>query len=53
MFLDFTMAYIRKTGFPSPIVFEESDGLDLVVPSSSFSVDDVRAHVGSNRKVHA
>ncbi|VVC30979.1 Hypothetical protein CINCED_3A022197 [Cinara cedri] len=46
---DFTIAYVQNHGFTSPILFENTDGLGLCVPSEEFSVNDVCLHVGPNR----
>ncbi|XKL65132.1 hypothetical protein PGB90_005218 [Kerria lacca] len=46
---DFNLAYLQRHGFNTPILFKEKVGLGLQVPSSSFTVNDVRTCVGSRR----
>ncbi|KZS21040.1 JmjC domain-containing Histone demethylation protein 1 [Daphnia magna] len=48
---DFTIAYIQKNGFSTPLLFKDKYGLDIKVPKSDFSVGDVRQCVGSRRMV--
>jgi F-box/leucine-rich repeat protein 10/11 len=43
------MDYFKKYGFKTPLVCKEQKGLGLRVPSESFSVDDVKRCVGSQR----
>ncbi len=44
---DFTMGYIQKNGFSTPLLFRDKSGLDMKVPKSDFSVGDVRQCVGN------
>nr|CAD7399449.1 unnamed protein product [Timema cristinae] len=39
---DFNLAYLQKHGFNMPLLFRDKAGLGLRVPSSNFSVNDVR-----------
>lgn len=48
---DFTLAYLQRHGFNTPLVFKEKSGLGLVVPSTNFSINDVRMCVGSRRQL--
>jgi hypothetical protein len=45
----FTLEYLLRTGFRTPLLFEERRHLGLVVPDPSFSVSDVERLVGSGR----
>nr|CAD7597925.1 unnamed protein product [Timema genevievae] len=47
--IDFNLAYLQKHGFNMPLLFRDKAGLGLRVPSSNFSVNDVRMCVGSRR----
>lgn len=47
VFPDFTIAYIQKNGFSTPLLFKDKYGLDIKVPKSDFSVGDVRQCVGN------
>lgn len=44
---DFTVAYIQKNGFSTPLYFKDKTGLDLKIPKSDFTVGDVRQCVGN------
>lgn len=44
--LDFTLSYLQKYGFITPLLFKDKTGLGLHVPSQNFSVNDVRTCVG-------
>ncbi|CAG2055346.1 unnamed protein product, partial [Timema podura] len=44
--IDFNLAYLQKHGFNMPLLFRDKAGLGLRVPSSNFSVNDVRMCVG-------
>nr|XP_018914262.1 PREDICTED: jmjC domain-containing histone demethylation protein 1 isoform X1 [Bemisia tabaci] len=46
---DFNLAYLQRHGFNTPLLFKEKAGLHLQVPSSTFTVKDVRTCVGSRR----
>ncbi|XP_052738822.1 jmjC domain-containing histone demethylation protein 1 isoform X2 [Bicyclus anynana] len=46
---DLTIAYLQKNGFTTPLLFKEKTGLGLRVPTSNFTVNDVRMCVGSRR----
>ncbi|XP_052126433.1 jmjC domain-containing histone demethylation protein 1 [Frankliniella occidentalis] len=46
---DFTVQYIQRHGFSTPVLFKEKSGLGMVVPSKNFSINDVRTCVGSKR----
>jgi len=49
---DVTLEYVQKNGFVHPILIKSKEGLGMVVPdSSTFTVSDVRACVGSRRIV--
>nr|CAD7576575.1 unnamed protein product [Timema californicum] len=43
---NFNLAYLQKHGFNMPLLFRDKAGLGLRVPSSNFSVNDVRMCVG-------
>lgn len=49
MNLELNLSYIQRTGFPNPIVVKEKRGLGLQVPTSKFTIQEVRACVGSQR----
>ncbi|XP_065831696.1 lysine-specific demethylase 2A-like [Oscarella lobularis] len=46
---DFTLDYVRRNGFFSPLVFRNKEGLDMRMPNEQFSVDDVKCYVGNRR----
>ncbi|XP_053617138.1 jmjC domain-containing histone demethylation protein 1 isoform X2 [Plodia interpunctella] len=46
---EITVAYLQKNGFTTPLLFKEKTGLGLRVPTSNFTVNDVRMCVGSRR----
>ncbi|XP_050677373.1 jmjC domain-containing histone demethylation protein 1 [Leptidea sinapis] len=46
---DLTISYLQKNGFTTPILFKDKAGLGLRVPTSNFTVNDVRMCVGSRR----
>ncbi|XP_032669719.1 jmjC domain-containing histone demethylation protein 1-like [Odontomachus brunneus] len=46
---DLNLAYLQKHGLQIPLLFKEMSGLGLRVPSTNFSVNDVRTCVGSKR----
>ncbi|XP_024084550.1 jmjC domain-containing histone demethylation protein 1 [Cimex lectularius] len=46
---DFSVTYLQRHGFNTPLLFKEKIGLGLHVPSQSFTVNDVRTCVGSRR----
>lgn len=46
---ELTVAYFQRHGFNTPLLFREKAGLGLRVPTSNFTVDDVRMCVGSRR----
>ena len=49
--LEFNLSYVQHTGFPNPIVVKQHRGLGMRVPTSKFSVHDVRICVGSQRLI--
>ncbi|XP_013144915.1 PREDICTED: jmjC domain-containing histone demethylation protein 1 isoform X2 [Papilio polytes] len=46
---ELTISYLQKNGFTTPLLFKEKNGLGLRVPTSNFTVNDVRMCVGSRR----
>ncbi|CAF4259247.1 unnamed protein product, partial [Adineta steineri] len=46
---EFNLSYIQRTGFPNPVVIKQHRGLGLRVPTSRFTVHDVRLCIGSKR----
>ncbi|CAF1227733.1 unnamed protein product [Rotaria sp. Silwood1] len=46
---EFNLSYIQRTGFPNPIIIKQHRGLGLRVPTSNFTIHDVRACIGSQR----
>ncbi|XP_014300265.1 jmjC domain-containing histone demethylation protein 1 isoform X1 [Microplitis demolitor] len=46
---ELNLAYVQKNGLNIPLLFRDSSGLGLRVPSSNFSINDVRTCVGSKR----
>lgn len=46
---DISVSYLQKNGFTTPLLFKEKLGLGLRVPTSNFTVNDVRMCVGSRR----
>ncbi|XP_026314216.1 jmjC domain-containing histone demethylation protein 1 [Hyposmocoma kahamanoa] len=46
---DLTVSYLQKNGFTTPLLFKDKIGLGLRVPTSNFTVNDVRMCVGSRR----
>ncbi|XP_042203962.1 lysine-specific demethylase 7B-like isoform X2 [Homarus americanus] len=46
-----TLPYIVANGFTKPILVEDRNGLDLIVPHDSFNVLDVENYVGSEHEV--
>ncbi|XP_071960096.1 histone lysine demethylase PHF8-like isoform X2 [Antedon mediterranea] len=45
---ELSLEYFSENGFDTPILIEEKDGLDLLVPPPSFTVHDVESLVGSS-----
>lgn len=43
---ELNLAYVQKNGLNIPLLFRDSSGLGLRVPSSNFSINDVRTCVG-------
>lgn len=46
---ELTVAYLQRHGFNTPLLFKEKTGLGLRVPTTNFTVNDVRMCVGSRR----
>ncbi|KAK9305490.1 hypothetical protein QLX08_003504 [Tetragonisca angustula] len=46
---ELNLAYLQKHGLSIPLLFRDKSGLGLRVPSSNFTVNDVRTCVGSKR----
>nr|XP_023016137.1 jmjC domain-containing histone demethylation protein 1-like [Leptinotarsa decemlineata] len=46
---ELNVAYFQRHGFSTPLLFKEKTGLGLRVPTSNFSINDVRMCVGSRR----
>ncbi|XP_012276970.1 jmjC domain-containing histone demethylation protein 1 [Orussus abietinus] len=46
---ELTLAYLQKHGLGIPLLFRDKAGLGLRVPSSNFTINDVRTCVGSKR----
>ncbi|KAG5680189.1 hypothetical protein PVAND_009714 [Polypedilum vanderplanki] len=46
---DLTVAFLQQYGFNIPLLVKEKTGLGLQVPSSNFTINDVRMCVGSRR----
>ena len=46
---ELTKDYLEKTGFNHPIIIDRKDGLDLKVPPSNFTIQDVENYVGECR----
>ncbi|KAL7644753.1 UNVERIFIED_CONTAM: hypothetical protein RMT77_004566 [Armadillidium vulgare] len=46
-----TLPYFISNSFNKPILVEDKNGLDLIVPHSSFTVLDVENYVGSEHEV--
>ncbi|KAH1011633.1 jmjC domain-containing histone demethylation protein 1 isoform X1 [Dendroctonus ponderosae] len=46
---ELNVAYFQKHGFNTPLLFKDKTGLGIRVPSSNFSINDVRVSVGSRR----
>jgi hypothetical protein len=49
--LEFNLSYIQRTGFPNPIIIKQHRGLGLRVPTSQFTIHDVRSCIGSQRLI--
>lgn len=45
---DLTIDWFCTHGFDKPMIIETPDGLDLKVPSSTFTIADVEKHVGES-----
>ncbi|KAJ8954239.1 hypothetical protein NQ318_005835 [Aromia moschata] len=46
---ELNVAYFQRHGFNTPLLFKEKTGLGLRLPTSNFSINDVRMCVGSRR----
>ena len=44
---ELTVEYLEKNGFELPILVEKVDGLNVKLPPSNFSIQDVENHVGA------
>jgi len=47
--LDFTLKYIQQNGFVTPVLIKTKHGLGIKIPDKTFTVHDVKQHVGSRR----
>ena len=45
------LAYFQRTGFNTPILVKNKSGLDMTLPSTDFTVTDVKNLVGAKRMV--
>jgi hypothetical protein len=45
---ELTKEYIERNGFSNPILVDRKDGLDMRVPPSNFSIQDVENYVGES-----
>ena len=43
---ELTVEYLERDGFNLPILVERIDGLNVKLPPSNFSIQDVENHVG-------
>jgi hypothetical protein len=43
---ELTKEYLESNGFNYPIIVDRKDGLDMRVPPSNFSIQDVENYVG-------
>ncbi|XP_075912797.1 lysine-specific demethylase 2A-like [Petromyzon marinus] len=48
---ELTFAYVQRNGLKTPLIFLETEGLRLMMPPQTFTVNDVKAYVGSRRVV--
>lgn len=46
---ELNVAYFQRYGFNTPLLFKEKTGLGLRLPTSNFTINDVRMCVGSRR----
>ncbi|KAJ8974503.1 hypothetical protein NQ317_012994 [Molorchus minor] len=46
---ELNVAYFQRHGFNTPLLFKEKTGLGLRLPTSNFTINDVRMCVGSRR----
>lgn len=46
-----TEGFLEQQGFNNPIVVDSKEGLDITVPSESFSVFDVEAYIGGEHEM--
>ncbi|CAH1115324.1 unnamed protein product [Psylliodes chrysocephalus] len=46
---ELNVAYFQRHGFNTPLLFKEKTGLGLRVPTTNFTINDVRMCVGSRR----
>ena len=46
-----TVEYLERDGFNLPILVERIDGLNVKLPPSNFSIQDVENHVGKCKVV--
>ncbi|XP_042885733.1 lysine-specific demethylase 2A-like [Penaeus japonicus] len=46
---DYTLAHVQKNGFNWPLLFKDKSKLGITIPSSDFTINDVRLCVGSRR----
>lgn len=46
---ELNVAYFQRYGFNTPLLFKDKSGLGIRVPTSNFTVNDVRMCVGSRR----
>lgn len=46
-----TETYLRQSGFTTPIVIDNKDGLGMNIPPDNFSIFDVVQHVGGDREI--
>nr|XP_027219721.1 jmjC domain-containing histone demethylation protein 1-like [Penaeus vannamei] len=46
---EYTLAHVQKNGFNWPLLFKDKSKLGITIPSSDFTINDVRLCVGSRR----
>ncbi|XP_069693669.1 lysine-specific demethylase 7B-like isoform X2 [Periplaneta americana] len=46
-----TVPYLTQNGFDAPILVEEKEGLEMLLPPENFTVQDVENYIGSEREV--
>ncbi|XP_057324502.1 histone lysine demethylase PHF8-like isoform X1 [Microplitis mediator] len=46
-----TLQYLQTNGFETPVIIDSKEGLDMTLPPSTFTVQDVEKYIGGDREI--